>query len=630
MIEARENDPVKESSFALAVGGWAGAPALPVALWSASRFQFNVANYTVELRPDLSWPPALVFVMVSAFALPVWALWRQTGAGFLSRLMGAGATLAPLVVCVPVAMYVAVVERVPFFVSHLLIAAAAWTAYRIGSLRCGETAASTRAHAFSVALLVVLILVMVVMHTAIQRNYYEHFMLGHADIGHYLEELKNSLVGRGLRSDSFDYVRHGWHFVPLMHGMVPLFRLWPSVTFWMVFGGIIMHLPAIVAYFTARHFTRSVGIALCWGLAWLLLPTTSRLIYANTYGFQWTCAAIPLVMLMIHFQATGRVLASLVMAVLVLFVQETTSAAILGWGLALMLCKGRRFLGMTLAVLAGIYFMICVMWVIPYFSGGKGFQRFDLFGPLGSTTADLIQAPVARPAEFLGRFARAEVFHYLAMLLIPLAGLPLRGWRLAIAAAPTLLLILLVDNAEFLSIKFWHIAAALPFLFVTGMNVEFPRRTGCFREAPGDEEREGRRRRVQGGCAAALLAALVSHYFFAFSPISQPFASYARSPVLQQPDPRLAVVQSLRDSIPRHRTIQATERLAAHFWDYRRVFTGARPRNADVVMIDRADSWDRSGLRETVEYWSDHADYVPAGERGTILVFLRRQDGIAE
>ena len=46
-------------------------------------------------------------------------------------------------------------------------------------------------------------------------------MLGHADFGHFTKELKNALAGRGLRSDSFENTRLGWHFVPLMYVFVP-------------------------------------------------------------------------------------------------------------------------------------------------------------------------------------------------------------------------------------------------------------------------------------------------------------------------------------------------------------------------------------------------------------------------
>lgn len=69
--------------------------------------------------------------------------------------------------------------------------------------------------------IILLIALLTVIHTKTQVNFFEHFMLGHSDIGHFTEELKSAPAGHGLRSDSFDNTRFGWHFVSLMYILVP-------------------------------------------------------------------------------------------------------------------------------------------------------------------------------------------------------------------------------------------------------------------------------------------------------------------------------------------------------------------------------------------------------------------------
>jgi hypothetical protein len=121
-----------------------------------------------------------------------------------------------------------------------------------------------------------------------------------------------------------------------------------------------------------------------------------------------------------------------------------------------------------------------------------------------------------------------------------------------------------------------------------------------------------------------LTCAALAHYLFAFSPLSNGYRPYAFTSQLHEPDPRLAVVRMLRAQMPRRLTILATERLAAHFTDYGHIYTGRRIQPADVVVIDRSDRWDRSGLPQQVSRFAEDADYRLGGEYGGIVVFIRQ------
>ncbi len=132
---------------------------------------------------------------------------------------------------------------------------------------------------------------------------------------------------------------------------------------------------------------------------------------------------------------------------------------------------------------------------------------------------------------------------------------------------------------------------------------------------------------VNHGMAAGLLVcAALGHYFYGFSPIAKSYGPYSTTVFLHRPDPRLETVERLRADIPKDRTILATERLAAHFTDYKRLYTGRRIRAADFVLIDRADTWDTSGLPQKAEQFVGNPEYMPYGEFGSIMVFARRPD----
>ncbi len=617
-------------SLVLAGLGGLGILAYGLALLAVQPIQFNVVTYsTISFDQVRYWPslaiPIVVLVAIMALAGRAAPTPHSTGRRF------AGAWLLwPLLLTSPLACYAFTDRLPPFALSWLMILAGGWAAFRVVSCS-GPWTAHRRAHPLAVSSIVVLIGVLTVVHTQLQINFFEHFMLGHSDCGHFAEELKNALAGRGLRSDSFENTRLGWHFTPLLYVLVPGYALWPSPVYLMVCGALLIHIPALPAYFLARRLSGSVAVAWMFAAAWLLLPSSSRLVYANTYGFQWTYSMMPLLALMIAAGVTGRWRTCLVMVVLVLLCKETAAAATLGWGLYVALFTPRRKTGIVIALGSVAYFILCGMLLIPYFAAAGRYERLDMFGELGNSMGDLLVAVLYKPGLVLERLLRREVACSILVLLVPMALLPLRGWRIAAAALPTLLLVVLLQNEDWLSIKFWHHATVLPVLFFAGI--------AAMHKGAGGDEKPGKWAAwlsgdklasasvVNRGMAAGLLVcAALGHYFYGFSPISKSYEPYTAATFLHRPDPRLETVKRLRADIAKDRTILATERLAAHFTDYKRLYTGRRIRSADFVVIDRADTWDTSGLpQKTVQFVTD-PEYMPYGEFGSIMVFGRRSD----
>jgi hypothetical protein len=205
--------------------------------------------------------------------------------------------------------------------------------------------------------------------------------------------------------------------------------------------------------------------------------------------------------------------------------------------------------------------------------------------------------------------------------------LPLRGWRLALAAFPALLVHLLLQGTDWVSIKFWHHAMVLPILFFAALSAIKPR----FGEPRTSVRADSRnlafgmnQENALGVGLALLMCAAWGHYFFGFSPLSKAYEVYARDPFLQNPDPRLAFVERLRREIPRVRSILATESVAAHFTDYKRLYTGRRPRLANFIILDRSDQRDTSGLPQRAQEFITGGDYDVYAEQRAIVVFTRR------
>lgn len=605
--------------------GIGGIAAYIGSIWVVRPWQFQVVNYSV-VDQGLSdyWPPLILALSVPVVlvGLAIRGAHRSTQAGYLSSV---AARFWPLLLCTPLVVCGVYQLPPPYALSFLVIVAVGWAAFRVGA-QFGGLPSDRGLHRVAVGSIVAFVLILTVVHTRLQINFFEHFMLGHADFGHFTEELKNALAGRGLRCDSFDNTRLGWHFVPLLYVLVPGYALWPSPVYLMVCSALFVHVVALPVYYLARKLSGSVAVAWMFAIAWLLLPSQSRVVYSNSYGFQWIYFAMPLLGIMVATGMTGRWRTSLVMVGVLLLCKETVAAVTFGWGVYVLLFTSRRRTGVVILLASLVYFVLCVKLFIPHFAAAGRYERLDLFGELGGTAWSLAGAAFTQPALFFGRFVRPEALYFLFMLLVPMGLLPLRGWRVAIAALPTLLLVLLLENEDWLSIKFWHQCTVLPLLFFAGVAAIKMEHGSRFlpwlsgrRGCPADALRVGM-------ALATLTCATLGHYFYGFSPVSKSYEVTAAAAFLHQPDPRLAVVQQLRSEVPRDRTILATERLAAHLVDYKRIYTGGRVRPADFVIIDRNDAWDTSGLPQQAPRYAEDPDYRLYGEYGSIIVFRRAPD----
>lgn len=617
-----------------------GVAATLVGAWSLIPIQFNVVRYDATVVGPRTYHGAEGFALALLLLLFGGAWWAVRPATLRRRANRVLERLAPLALNVPLAALSLAGWSPTFTLSLVWVAAMSWSAWRVVE---GVWIADSTRHApgrndtLWVVILLLGVIVATVVHTGLQRVFFEHFLLGHADFGHYLEELKNALAGRGLRCDSFPNTRLGWHFSPSLYVMAPLYRVWPSPTLLMVCSAFLIHVGAVPIYFIVRRHTGSAMAAFLMGIAWLFHPSMSRMVYSSTYGFQWVYVAIPLTVCAFGAIWASRWWTFAMLVCAILLVQETTAAAVFGIGLSMVLFAPTRWKGALVCGLAAGYFILCVEWLIPGFAASGRYERGDLFGSLGASFGELAVTAWRNPLAILNRWARPEGWYLVALLLGTLAFRPLRQWRVAIAAVPSLVLVFLLENRDWLSIKFWHQATALPILFCAA--VKSLDRAGGLKssdsaapasdhrsESPTPEVARSGSRRAVAVAAAVAYACAWSHYFYGFSPVAKSFEVFRADAALQAPDPRLAIAEKLRADFSRGGMMLATERLAAHFTDFKRLYTGKRMRETDYVVLDRSDRWDSTGLPGRADGFRRDPNYRVYLESGPMIVFVRSPD----
>jgi len=447
-------------------------------------------------------------------------------------------------------------------------------------------------------------------HALMQVKFWEHFLLGYADFGFFTTELEHCLPWKDVGPARFSDTRMGYHCVPMFYALVPLYALMRSPVFLMVVGPLALNVAAVPFYRLARERTSSATLALFVALAWLALPSITRLPYSNTYGFQSIYLAVPWLAASLTLAMRGRWRASHLCLAAALLCEETVCGVAFGWGVYLMLWGGRRRDGVWISALSIGYLLVTTQVLIPHFAASSEYTRLMLFGDL-------------TPAEVVRRLLRPRAAFLLLALIVPLLPGLWRGRRLLIAAAPTLFLVLVLQQDDYLNVKYWHQSSILPVLFVAvTMGV-----TGQVRGRP----RVGPLTAPSVWPAVGMfLAVLVLHQWLGSSPLAQSNRVYAAEHRLQTPDPRMAAVDYVRAHFrPETTTVVATERMAAHFIDYRMVRPAPEVRLADakgsahVLIVDRTDGWDKIVLERQLGFFLEearNAGYVPVHTEGPVLI----------
>jgi uncharacterized membrane protein len=231
-----------------------------------------------------------------------------------------------------------------------------------------------------------------------------------------------------------------------------------------------------------------------------------------------------------------------------------------------------------------VYFVACLVWIVPAFSSGDTYSKYYLYREIGGTPGGILATLISDPGKILGRLVTWQALCYALSLSVPV-GLVVFTRPVALVALPTLTFTVLMNTPDFSSIRFWHQASVIPMLWLATV------------EATTSERKNSPR--GTSWAAAVLVGAMLTHYGLGFSPVSQIWHSLPE--VLKSAD-RSELIKQLGHRIPKGSTVQATARLAAHFYDRERVYPihVKPPSPPDWILIDINESFTGPESRDTV------------------------------
>ena len=389
------------------------------------------------------------------------------------------------------------------------------------------------------------------------------------DLGYYAQLTWQLAQFQSPRSSVWHDTPWGNHATFVLAAAAPFLRLVPDSATLLVLQSLILSLGAVPAYLLGRRLWGTPLSGLVIAAAYLLYPPLQ---FANLFDFHADAFATPILLAAFAALFAGRFGWAVAWAALLILVKEDMALVAACFGLYVGIVH-RRPIGLALAGVAASAFGLLVWIVIPGWIQTPYFALFNRWLHLGRTPVELVLSPVLQPAAFFGTLLQPERWGYLALLVVPLAGLPLLAPEvLAVGLFP--LASNLLSSAEGQYTIRAHYTAALTAILVVATVV------GGRRVHAWSERTEVSRNCVLGSLVATMIVAS-----FSFSPMPWSRDAFARkqfwNAAPREGLSRLAAV------VPPEASVSAANHLGAHFALRRtlRLFPDGWE-TADVVLVD--------------------------------------------
>lgn len=318
--------------------------------------------------------------------------------------------------------------------------------------------------------------------------YYDRFLLGFNDFGHFTQRLVNTSNGNGFLLETPVLPAFWDHFNPGLVVLVPLWTLFQSVHLVFILQAGCLALGGWLSYRLALALELDKVSSACVGIAFLLQPSLGQMNLAYTYGWHPVSAAIPLLFVALICLVRKRyVLATLVVAA-AMTVEESVFVVVGCFAASCCIQIGlRRFhavrngattnsegiaepklcYGLSLRVWFAVFVLGATGFVLVYkLSGLEEFQT-GRFVALGNSLGEIIASPLMKPAAFWGAVFKVQGLAYVVLLAMP-CFLPslFRGWKVLLTLALPLGVLIVWDHLPSTCLAFQYASTLLPFLWL--------------------------------------------------------------------------------------------------------------------------------------------------------------------
>lgn len=304
------------------------------------------------------------------------------------------------------------------------------------------------------------------------------------------------------------------HFVPLIYVFAFFFRLASRPETLLFLNVAFMLSAAIPLYKLAVFVNGSKRFALLLAVVFLWYPTFQ---YITLYEFEMLRFSIPILLWMLYFFETRRVVPYLFFVVLAIFVREEVGLTVAMFGLYAWIFQKRWREGFVAIMLGLSGFFLITSVVMPALRSGEYTHvAAGVFSQFGSTPLKILGGVITQPFLVAQTVFNTIKFANIFMLFLPLLFVPLFTPTALIGALANIGIGFVSDSLVHSSYMLYYVAPSVPFIFYAFLKA-WPRFISLsFWERGGV--------RAEGAIMHALLAGIiVSNIFFGPSPISLQF-----------------------------------------------------------------------------------------------------------
>ncbi|MDA1335159.1 MAG: DUF2079 domain-containing protein, partial [bacterium] len=424
------------------------------------------------------------------------------------------------------------------------------------------------------------------------RHY--NFLTQTWDLGVFVQSFSNTLDGRWMQNNIEDAPHHfGVHMSPWLLALVPGYFLFPSPYFLLIIQTIALGLGAWPLYLLAKEKLNHKW-ALAISGAYLLYPS---LHWVNTFDFHSVPFLVPFLLASFYLLEKQRYGWMTFFLVLSASTREDSILVVLFFGLYMLvrtwpkekfeLTKERK-IGLAVAVLALIYFILAAAVFMPAYGGGL--LRLDRYEELGGTAPGIIKAFFTEPALFWGLIFTKPKILYLLWLFLPVMFLPFLSWRSMLLLVPGIMENILTSYSIQFSGLYQYDSTLIAGIFIgviTGI--------GILRNKYPQKEKH----------------ILIAYLFFVLlgylarsplNPIFFPTEAFRTTPHTES-------FRKIVNAIPDNISVTAHTNLVPHLSHRQHIYElGHEPFPTGLVILDGKDNFGFGDNETFVEYIQNYAD----------------------
>lgn len=358
-----------------------------------------------------------------------------------------------------------------------------------------------------------------------------------------------------------DSVHFGYHATLFAYVIAPFYALSQRAETLLIFQSVMIGFAALPLYLFAR---RQVGVWLACGLAlvYLMYPPVHG---SNLYDFHYLPLGVFFLWLTLYLVDAGHFRWAALAVALTLSVREDVAAALVIVGAYLMMSGRRPIAGLIVSLVAGAYFVVMKMIIMPRWLGGDAsfIHQYQGLLPAGERGyGGVLKTVIANPVFTLTSLLETEKLLYLVQIGAPLCLFP---WRRPIGFLCTLpgffFTLLATGYLPLIQISFQYTAHWTAFLLIAVVaNLSWVRQPG-FR---GDIE--GPTRQRAWFAAIAIMTLITSYQYGAVlqqNTVRGGFGPYKFGTTHDDRE-RYAKLKTLIAKVPPRAKIVASENIVPH------------------------------------------------------------------